>query len=378
MRVDDVRLPEPIPIAASRLGLSCFVQASAVGGVTAEGLAVALGGPSLPSFSSPLPLPLVPKPVRSRPLPPSPNPTSPPDEPRRQLIDRVNPALPNSGSIDRFNERPEVESIQIEGAGLPGGVIGDKVELGGGAYYYACVSLQGENPLFVAVRANWAKVESSWSPRAYFLRREFQSRWEPLLARQRGLIAQARAFDSLWPGLRVEARGEDFRNGWLRLSSDFSDWNSAASDYKRRCEGQGAGPSCLGEYRRLVSSLPVLEKRQDELVAAWAKTAEDINGFYAQMQGYFSEVEKWQVDLLEFNADLQAAGGDHYFAASQSNEILDEAKVEAMRTRGEVCDILDKWLMEAISRGDTSRRMKIVQAQKYAGCRNRRKREEGR
>jgi hypothetical protein len=56
------------------------------------------------------------------------------------------------------------------------------------------------------------------------------------------------------------------------------------------------------------------------------------------------------------------------------NEITEEAKREAARTERHVCDILDEMLAEAKHDGDTDRVKRIEKAQKFLGCRNRRKR----
>lgn len=54
--------------------------------------------------------------------------------------------------------------------------------------------------------------------------------------------------------------------------------------------------------------------------------------------------------------------------------LTDAARREAMRTGRDVCDILAEWLAEAKRDGDTERVMALIQAMKYLGCRNRRKR----
>jgi hypothetical protein len=56
------------------------------------------------------------------------------------------------------------------------------------------------------------------------------------------------------------------------------------------------------------------------------------------------------------------------------NEITAQAKREAVRTGQDVCDILKAMLAEARAAKDRARERKIKRAQKYLGCRNRRKR----
>jgi hypothetical protein len=60
---------------------------------------------------------------------------------------------------------------------------------------------------------------------------------------------------------------------------------------------------------------------------------------------------------------------------SGDNEITEEAKREAARTKGNVCAILAAWLAEAKAAGDAEHVRKILKAQKYMGCRNIQKRE---
>jgi hypothetical protein len=56
------------------------------------------------------------------------------------------------------------------------------------------------------------------------------------------------------------------------------------------------------------------------------------------------------------------------------NEIADEALREAARTGTNVCVILARMLKAAKRAGDIERRKKIVMAQKFLRCRNRKKR----
>jgi hypothetical protein len=56
------------------------------------------------------------------------------------------------------------------------------------------------------------------------------------------------------------------------------------------------------------------------------------------------------------------------------NEISDEAKREAALTGKDVCGILKDMLKEAKAAKDKERERKIKRAQKYLGCRNKRKR----
>jgi len=59
---------------------------------------------------------------------------------------------------------------------------------------------------------------------------------------------------------------------------------------------------------------------------------------------------------------------------SGENAVTDEARREAARTGQEVCVILERMLREAKRARDTKRQREVVKAQKYLGCRNRRKR----
>jgi hypothetical protein len=56
------------------------------------------------------------------------------------------------------------------------------------------------------------------------------------------------------------------------------------------------------------------------------------------------------------------------------NEITEEAKREAARTGVHVCDILAALLKKAKAAKDKERERKVKRAQKYLGCRNKRKR----
>jgi hypothetical protein len=56
------------------------------------------------------------------------------------------------------------------------------------------------------------------------------------------------------------------------------------------------------------------------------------------------------------------------------NEYTDAAKREAARTGRNGCDILAAWLAEARQAGDAETVRKLTAAEKYLGCRNRRKR----
>ena len=59
------------------------------------------------------------------------------------------------------------------------------------------------------------------------------------------------------------------------------------------------------------------------------------------------------------------------------NEVTDEAKQRAWAENRDICAVLSTMLDEAKAEGDTERIRKIVRAQKYAGCRNIRKRRGG-
>jgi len=56
------------------------------------------------------------------------------------------------------------------------------------------------------------------------------------------------------------------------------------------------------------------------------------------------------------------------------NEITRLAKRLAAQSGRDVCDILEEMLAEAQARADSGRVMKVRRAQKYLGCRNRRRR----
>jgi len=56
------------------------------------------------------------------------------------------------------------------------------------------------------------------------------------------------------------------------------------------------------------------------------------------------------------------------------NEITEEAKKEAARTGKDVCDVLKAMLKKAKAAKDKNRERKIKRAQKFLGCRNKRKR----
>jgi hypothetical protein len=56
------------------------------------------------------------------------------------------------------------------------------------------------------------------------------------------------------------------------------------------------------------------------------------------------------------------------------NEITDQARREAARSGREICDILNDMLAQARADKDQEAERKIRRAQKYLGCRNKRKR----
>jgi hypothetical protein len=56
------------------------------------------------------------------------------------------------------------------------------------------------------------------------------------------------------------------------------------------------------------------------------------------------------------------------------NEITEEARREVARTGKDICDILKEMLKKAKAAKDKARERKIKRAQKYLGCRNKRKR----
>jgi len=59
------------------------------------------------------------------------------------------------------------------------------------------------------------------------------------------------------------------------------------------------------------------------------------------------------------------------------NEYVDAVRREAVRTGRDICAILREWLAAAKRARDRRARMKIMKAQKYMDCRNRRKRRSG-
>lgn len=56
------------------------------------------------------------------------------------------------------------------------------------------------------------------------------------------------------------------------------------------------------------------------------------------------------------------------------NEITDEARQVALRTGRGICDILNEMLRDAKAAKNRQRERKIKRAEKYLGCRNKRKR----
>ena len=56
------------------------------------------------------------------------------------------------------------------------------------------------------------------------------------------------------------------------------------------------------------------------------------------------------------------------------NEITEEAKLAAAQTGKDICDILKAMLRKAKAAKDKDRERKIKKAEKYLGCRNKRKR----
>ena len=56
------------------------------------------------------------------------------------------------------------------------------------------------------------------------------------------------------------------------------------------------------------------------------------------------------------------------------NEITDEAKQKAVRTGEDICDILKQMLKKAKAAKDRARERQVKRAEKFLGCRNKRKR----
>lgn len=56
------------------------------------------------------------------------------------------------------------------------------------------------------------------------------------------------------------------------------------------------------------------------------------------------------------------------------NEVSEEANRRALREGKTVCQILAEMLKESKDAGDKEQERKVIKAQKYAGCRNKRKR----
>ena len=56
------------------------------------------------------------------------------------------------------------------------------------------------------------------------------------------------------------------------------------------------------------------------------------------------------------------------------NEYTRAAKTEAQSSGKDPCDLLDDWLASAKASGDTAAVLKLQEAQKFMGCRNKRKR----
>lgn len=315
--------PTPLPLAEARLAISSFrgVPEDWVG--SPAGILTAFGGlpptfslpaPTLPSIKPSLPsVPVVPvRPVPANPRP-GPNVPSVPGSPQGQ---GQNPVLPSGPGRLQGPSQSGEGRIQIDDAHIPSGVLGRKIELGGDVYYHAYESLQVENPLYTQVRSNWEKVDAAWSIRAFLVRREFKNQWEGLRSRQVQLMARAKAFDTLWPGLRIEERGEAFKRGWASLTTDFALWNAEAAEYRARCEGRPGGPSCFRDYRRLLDEWSPLVARDSKLRSDWERVAEDINRFFRDMKPYFDDVEAWQNDLLEFNGRMQNATVGQSFASA--------------------------------------------------------------
>ncbi|HVA46961.1 MAG TPA: hypothetical protein VNH11_11390 [Pirellulales bacterium] len=76
--------------------------------------------------------------------------------------------------------------------------------------------------------------------------------------------------------------------------------------------------------------------------------------------------ETCAIDELPAIMTKSREGGENY--------ITKAAKREAKRSGKDVCSILGKWLTEAKQAGDVRRAVDILMAQKYLGCRNKRKR----
>lgn len=326
VRQEDTQIsatPTPLPIAEARLGLS------GLRGVPEDWLGsparvlTAFGGlpptftlpaPSLPRIKPSLPsVPVVP--VRPVPAIPRASPNVPvgPGSPQGP---GQNPSLPSGlGSFQGPSNSGEGR-VQIDDANIPSGILGRKIELGGDVYYHEYEALQIENPLFIQVRSSWEKLDAAWSIRAFLIKRELKDRWEALRSRQVQLMARAKSFDTLWPGLRIEERGEDFKRGWASLTADLALWNAEATDYRARCEGRPGGPSCFSDYRRLLDAWSRLNARDSVLRRDWQRVAEDYNRFFREMKPYFDDVEAWQVDLLDFNGRMQKATIGQSFASA--------------------------------------------------------------
>lgn len=139
------------------------------------------------------------------------------------------------------------------------------IPVAGGASYLAYVPLSGENPLFVQVRSNWARVQAAWSIRAWLVRRDLGAVWSDLERRQAELRARAAAFDAAWPRMRIEDRAEAFNRTYRLWEERVAVWRNDADSYEQRCAGRGPSTFCVSEYKRLTAEWREIESRGESI-----------------------------------------------------------------------------------------------------------------
>lgn len=305
--------PAPFPLVAARLSFSSLRLPSDAWAESPLRMLAAFGSPppllvlpapTLPNFKPNIPVLVVPV-VPPRPVVPV-NPPRGTDVPGTSQGGNRNPSLPGRGGVQPGARGPREPRIDIDEVQIPTAIQGERVDLGGGAFYFTYEALQGENPLFTQVKANWEKLNAGWSVRAILLRRGLKGRWGELQARQAQLTARARSFDESWPGLHIEERAEAFRQGWRTLTVLLAVWDTDADSYRRACERTEPKSTCVREHRRLVEQLDRLRDQQNALIDAWGQALKDANAFYGTVKSYSDEVEVWQGELLEFNRKLKS------------------------------------------------------------------------
>lgn len=232
-------------------------------------------------------------------------------EPRRGADEPERENSPEIPGIELPKPSEDPPSVRIDEVQAPLPQQGARVDVVPGVFwYFAYVSVSNENVLFTRVRSNWERLNGSWSPKAWLMRRKQKERWEELSSRQQGLRSWALRLDESWGAQNIEKRAEVFGEDYRRYASDVGDFNSEAATLSAACSGLPPetfyGSGCDVRVAGLESRRQELMERAGDLNSAWKGIADDIRAEQASWQDYNAKVSGWQEDLMRFNVLLKS------------------------------------------------------------------------